>query len=53
MDRISKGLDRFIQRFIPDAFLFAVILTFVVFVLGLLMTDSSPVEMVNYWGGGF
>jgi short-chain fatty acids transporter len=53
MEAISKGLDHFIQRFIPDAFLFAIILTLIVFTLGVLTTDTSPVEMVNYWGGGF
>src|SRR5699024_11247320 len=34
-------------------FLFAVILTFVVYVMGFLFTDSSPIEMIGHWGGGF
>lgn len=41
------------QRYLPDAFLFAVILTFVVYVMGFLFTDSSPIEMIGHWGGGF
>lgn len=45
--------DRLVQRYLPDAFLFAVLLTLVVYVLGVVMTDSSPMQMVQYWGEGF
>lgn len=41
------------QRYLPDPFLFVVILTFVVFILGLIFTDSSPYQMVQFWGNGF
>ncbi len=42
-----------VQRFLPDAFLFAIILTFAVFLLGVFFTNSSPIQMVEYWGTGF
>ncbi|HSJ37630.1 MAG TPA: short-chain fatty acid transporter [Planococcus sp. (in: firmicutes)] len=52
-----KGIIRFsnnlMERYLPDPFLFVIILTLVVFGLGLGLTDSSPVEMVAFWGGGF
>jgi short-chain fatty acids transporter len=44
---------RLMHRYLPDPFLFVVILTLVVFAFGLLLTPSSPVEMVVYWGEGF
>lgn len=50
---ITNFFDRMVRRYLPDAFLFAIILTFVVFILGLIFTGSSPVKMVEYWGGGF
>ncbi|KMK76847.1 short-chain fatty acid transporter [Alkalihalobacillus pseudalcaliphilus] len=50
---IIRFFDRMVQRFLPDAFIFAIILTLIVFVLGIFMTDSSTVDMVNYWGVGF
>ncbi|MBB6450962.1 short-chain fatty acids transporter [Geomicrobium halophilum] len=50
---ITRLCDRLVQRYLPDSFLFAIILTFVVFILGLSMTDSSPLNMVQYWGEGF
>src|SRR5699024_339496 len=50
---LTNFFDRIVQRYLPDAFLFAVILTFVVYVMGVLFTDSSPIEMIGHWGGGF
>jgi len=41
------------ERYLPDPFLFVVILTLVVFGLGIGLTGSSPVDMVSFWGGGF
>ncbi|ANU15218.1 Short chain fatty acids transporter [Planococcus halocryophilus Or1] len=52
-----KGITRFsnnlMERYLPDPFLFVIILTVVVFGLGLGLTDSSPVQMVAFWGEGF
>lgn len=52
-----KGIIRFsnniMERFLPDPFLFVIILTLVVFGMGLGLTDSSPVDMVAFWGEGF
>lgn len=53
MKGITRFCDRMVQRYLPDAFLFAIILTLAVFILGLIFTDSSPVDMVYYWGDGF
>lgn len=49
----TNFFDRMVQRFLPDAFLFAVILTLVVFLMGILFTGSTPIQMVEYWGNGF
>lgn len=53
MKAITSFFDRLVQRFLPDAFLFAIILTFAVFLLGIFFTGSSPIQMVDYWGSGF
>jgi short-chain fatty acids transporter len=50
---ITNFFDRMVRRYLPDAFIFAIILTFAVFLLGIIFTNSSPVDMVEYWGGGF
>lgn len=50
---ITNFFDRMVRRYLPDAFLFAIILTFVVFILGVVFTDSSPIDMAEHWGGSF
>lgn len=51
-----KALVRFfvviMQRYLPDAFLFAVILTFIAFGAAWLKTGKTFMEVVNAWGGG-
>ncbi|TMN21424.1 short-chain fatty acid transporter [Lentibacillus cibarius] len=53
MKGLTSFFDRMVQRYLPDAFLFAIILTVIVFFLGMGVTGSTPVEMVEYWGTGF
>lgn len=50
---LTNFFDRIVQRFIPDAFLFAVLLTFLVFIMGFLFTDRTPIQMIGHWGDGF
>lgn len=38
------------QRWLPDAYLFAVILTFVVLLAGMILEQQSAMAMVQYWG---
>ena len=45
--------SRIMQRWLPDAFIIAVILTVVVFVSGLTFENQSVEQMANYWGDGF
>ena len=42
-----------VKRWLPDAFLFAAILTVVVFLAGIVAEHRSPVEMISYWGTSF
>lgn len=53
MKALVSFFNRVMQRYLPDPFLFVIILTFVVFVLGLIFTDSGPYQMVQHWGNGF
>ena len=50
---IAAFFTRIVRRWLPDAFLFAAILTFIVFVFGMLFEGQTPVSMVKYWGEGF
>ena len=53
MKAVTSFFDRMVQRYLPDAFLFAIILTVLVYVMGILFTDSGPVQMIEHWGTGF
>lgn len=48
----ANFFTRIMQRWLPDAFIFAVIITFIVFVAGMLGQGVGPVEMANHWGKG-
>jgi len=50
---LTSFFNRVVQRYLPDALLFAIILTFLVYLLGVFFTDNSPVDMVTHWGLGF
>lgn len=50
---LTSFFDRMVQRYLPDAFIFAIILTLAVFLLGVFFTDSGPIQMVEHWGSGF
>lgn len=50
---ISGFFTRVVRKWLPDAFLFATILTFAVFIFGMIFQGQSPVSMVKYWGTGF
>lgn len=40
------------QRYLPDAYLFAILLTLLAFVMALGLTDKSFMEIVKAWGDG-
>lgn len=49
---LSNFFTRIMQRWLPDAFIIAIILTFVVLVAGVLSQDHSPAKMAQFWGDG-
>jgi len=53
IQRMGKALAAWAGRYMPDPFIFAVLLTFVAFGLGLAFTDSGAMELVRAWGEGF
>jgi len=41
------------ERFLPDPYIFVALLTLIVFLLGIGLTEAGPLDMVIYWGDGF
>ena len=51
--RAALRLTAWTERWIPDAFIFALLATVLVFVAALVWTPSSPFQVVDAWGNGF
>lgn len=49
---LSRPLVAGVERWLPSALVFAVVLTGVVAVLALTLTDAAPVEVLRGWGDG-
>ena len=50
LTRISNAI---MEKYLPDPYIFVTILTVLTLLLGVVFTDSSPLDMVIYWGDGF
>lgn len=44
---------RLVRRWLPQPFTFAIILSIIVFLMGMGIMHKSPMEMTQYWGKGF
>jgi short-chain fatty acids transporter len=51
--RVALRFTAWTERYLPDAFVFALLATVVVFVLGLTVAGAGPGQLVTAWGQGF
>src|SRR5258707_10432955 len=51
--RIALALTDWTERWVPDAFVFALIATVVVVIAGVVTTSSSLLDVIDAWGRGF
>jgi short-chain fatty acids transporter len=51
--RAAIRLTAWTEKWIPDAFIFALLATIVVFAAALIWTPSTFTQVVDAWGGGF
>lgn len=50
--KFTQGCVTLVRGYLPDPFLFAVILTFIVFIIAMPITSQGPIDMVTHWGKG-
>ncbi len=53
LKKISNGCNYLVQRWLPDPYVFALLLTALVFFLGIFINHESPLGMIVHWGDGF
>ncbi|KEZ86792.1 short-chain fatty acid transporter [Clostridium sulfidigenes] len=51
--KFTNGCVKLVQNYLPDPFLFCIILTFIIFISGVLFTGQSPLSMIIHWTNGF
>ncbi len=51
--KMGSILCRWSERYMPDSFIFALILTFVTYLMGLLIARAGPFQMIQHWYNGF
>ena len=50
--KIIRGCVKLVQRWLPEPFIFAVILTIVAFLVAMPVCRQTPLEVVEHWGNG-
>ena len=51
--RLALALTAWSERWVPDAFIFALLFTIIVIVAAAAVTPATPLQIVDAWGKGF
>lgn len=51
--KFTNACVTLVQKYLPDPFLFASILTVIVFIAGMIVTKQTPLAMLIHWNTGF
>lgn len=51
--RMGNSCLRFSLKYMPDASIFAILLTIIALILGVVLAKQTPVQMIDHWGKGF
>ena len=52
LNRLANFFVRIVERWMPDPFLFCVLLTALAYLLALALTPTGPADLVTHWYGG-
>lgn len=50
--KFTNACVTMVQKYLPDAFIFAIFLTILTLVLGIIFTGQGIIEMIRHWGTG-
>ena len=51
--RMGEYFSEWARKYMPDPFLFAILLTFLTLIMGVVFAGKTPFEMLVYWHKGF
>lgn len=50
---LSRPATRLMERWLPDAFIFVLVLTLIAALAAIVTQGTSPIELIRMWGNGF
>lgn len=50
LKKFTNFCVKLVDKYLPDPFLFAIILTLVVYMAAIIFTQQTPLEILKYWG---
>ncbi|MFB2728607.1 short-chain fatty acid transporter [Shewanella mangrovisoli] len=53
LTKAAKPLVKLVDRYLPDPYIFVLLLTLVVLISAVVAEQKTPLEVINYWGDGF
>ncbi|MDP5206684.1 TIGR00366 family protein, partial [Alishewanella sp. SMS9] len=53
LNTAAKPFVRLVERYLPDPYIFVLLLTIVVFAAAVLFEQQSPQQVLQQWGDGF
>jgi len=53
LKRLAKKMRVGVDRYLPDAFIFVIVLTLIVLIAGMIVTGTGIIDMLMAWYGGF
>ncbi|MCG9713371.1 short-chain fatty acid transporter [Shewanella insulae] len=53
LNKAAKPLVKLVDRYLPDPYIFVLLLTLLVFGAAMVVEQQSPLQLVTYWGQGF
>jgi len=53
LNHIAKPFTRLVDRYLPDPFIFVLLLTLITFIIANVFTPASTEQVLSAWGGGF
>lgn len=53
LNAAAKPLVKLVERYLPDPYIFVLLLSIVVFAAAILFEQQSPLAVLGYWGDGF
>lgn len=53
LNKAAKPLVKLVDRYLPDPYIFVLLLTLAVLIAAVVAEHKTPLEVINYWGDGF